>query len=234
MPRGPQICRQPDRPAPEEDRVARDRQHHQPEAMIAPDAAHALEDTARRVVVVLDRTGVNQIGFGGVDGRMLLRLVAHQKPDHRQRQDKREQPERIELSAPAEIHDQRRDQQPGQHRADHGADPPIGCRLAALAQRKPVGNQRQRHRITGRFAHAQSDARREQHAVARRQSGPETRQRPDHEAHHCRVARSVARYGPAPDRRGEAIGNEHARGEPAEQLGLSRQAASRREISDRP
>ena len=156
----------------------------------------------------------------GVDGRMLLRLVAYQEPHHGQRQNERKQAQRIELSAPAEVHDQRGDQKAGEHRPDHGADPPIGRRLAALAQCEPVGDQRERHRIAGGLADTQTDARGEQHAVAFRQAGPETCRRPDDQARHDRITRSVASHDPAPDRRGEAIGDEHARGEPAEQFHL--------------
>ena len=189
--------------------------------MIAPDAADVFEDPPRRIVVVLDGARMRQIDFLGVDGRMLLRLVTHQEPHHRQRQNERKDAQRIELSAPAEVHDQRGDQEAGEHRPDHGADPPIGRRLAALAQRKPIGDQRKRHRIAGGLADAQADARGEQHAVACRQAGPETGRGPDDEARHDGIARAEAGHRPAPHRRREAIGDEHARSQPAEQLGLA-------------
>ena len=165
--------------------------------------------------------GVDQIGLRRIDGGMLLRLVAHQNPHHRQRQDQRQDAERVELPAPSDRHDQAGDDETGEHRPDHGADPPIGCRLAALAQREPVGDQCQRDRIAGRFADAQADARGEQHAVAVRKARPETGERPDDEARHNGVTRPVTGHRPAPDRRGEAVGDEQAADQPAEQFGLA-------------
>ncbi len=149
------------------------------------------------------------------------RLVAHQKPHHRQRQDQRQDAERIELSAPTGHHDQTGDDETGEHRPDHGADPPIGGRRAALAQREPIGDQRQRHRIAGRFTDAQADARGEQHAVTVRKPRPEAGQRPDDETRHNGVTRAVFGHRPAPDRRGEAIGDEQTAHQPAKQFGLA-------------
>src|SRR6201987_3939398 len=149
MPRGAQIGRQPDRPAPEEDRVTRDGEHYQPEAMITPDAANAFENAAGRVLVLLDGTGVHEVYLGGVHRRVLFGLVSHQEPYHWQRQCERENAHGPELAPPADCNDQPLHDQSGEHWSDHAPDPPIGGRLAPLAQPKPVGDQGERDRITG-------------------------------------------------------------------------------------
>src|SRR5579862_4529220 len=70
--RGPQIRRKPDRPAPKEDRVCCDRGGDEPKPMIAPDAANALKDPARRVLVSFERSAFDQAHLGCIRRPVLI------------------------------------------------------------------------------------------------------------------------------------------------------------------
>lgn len=125
MPCGFKMSRQPDRPAPKEDRIENNGNHNQQiDDVFEPIFRVAVQNALRPTIIVFNHTSPDPSHFCGIHIGKVSLLIMHMEDCERQRRQHHNYPLCIKLRPPAKPNNQPRDLQKDHYRADHGADPP--------------------------------------------------------------------------------------------------------------